>query len=502
MKDDQQQQLDLEVNQISEATIKQLQLGILVGLVRYKSLFAYRIKDIINRECFHTTDGRFYFDIIFEIVSAGCDVDPAMFEGMVGLNPQHVGHFNQHRERLLDGLQKICERQISEANAYYYAQVLARRQYKNRATSGLAELIRTLRALPDNTPSEDTEAKLLEFIRACASGNTSDDHMELIGKDIQDYIQELIDGEEGQPGIDIGFPLLSEMCGGILPGTVHVIASRMKMGKSSLCLNIAINAAINGYKVLYLDMEMQKRQQQQRMLANMTGLDLNWIKYRTFKSRPEQIEKLKEIGEECAKLQLTWRKCAGMSVDKYLAYIQRWVIREVKFDANNVANPCLVVIDYIKKTGGSDAKNDKDWEILGSIANKIKGFATEIGVPIFSAVQLNRQANLQRGDVSNIAGSDIIAREVDTVVEYVKKTDSEIDIDNHDLGHFAGNRAFIQTAVRDAEEWDKNDYIAIEFNGPQMRYFEHGRKSVFAKHDKVKTTRKVKKEEDLNEIPV
>jgi replicative DNA helicase len=483
---------------IDDTTLRKYQFDVISALYHYGSVFRHQIRNIVTPECLINEDGRFYYQVFSEIIDNGFEITDIFFqEFAVFLG--YKEHFQDNKDKIHHALQRIRENKVPQKNAVESARILARRCYKNKITEDLVQLQNQIKNLHENTPSDVTSNTLVEFVRKSVA-TEGDDKMELLGVDIGEYIDDLTNGEPSAPGINIGLPLFEAGSGGILPGTVTCISARLKVGKSSLCLNIAANAAKNGIPTLFLDMEMQRRQIQNRLLANISGVNLNTIKYKTFNRDPVLIRHIEQASEVIEKLPLTWRKASTMNVDQYLSYVRRWLANTVGFNEDGSAKECLVVLDYIKLSGDISANTSKkDWELLGETAGKLKDFANEYGVPVVTAVQLNRTATQgPRGNNANIGGSDRIAQYVDTVWELSKKTTTEIAQDNADLGEYCGNVVLVQTAVRDAESLPIENYLAMDFNGGLMRCSEKGMKFDFMK---VKE-KPVKKEKPNIEIPV
>jgi len=477
----------LDTNKFDLKTLKLMQFGVIVGLARYGKFFAHKIHNMVTPEVLINDEGRFYFQVIKEIIENDVDVDAVQMEEF-SIFLGHDKYFKANRKKILEVLDKIAEYPISQANALENARILARRHYKNAIISDLKNVVKNLVVLPDNTPSDEITQELVAVIRRSEAGSEDSDKIESLGSDIQEYTEELMNGEPSQPGLDIGLPLLAEICGGVVPGSVHVIAARMKLGKSAILLNIGLNAAKNKVPVLYFDMELSKRQVQQRALAHLAQVNLDSIIYKTFKKVPKDVEKIKNAAELMEELPITWRKVSGMNYNQYLNFARRWIADQVGFDHKGKALPCLIVLDYIKLSGDlGSSSSKKDHELLGTMAKKIKEFAMEYEIPIFTAVQLNREGR--------IFGSDQIAMEVDTILEYSRKSSAEVAQDNADLGSFCGNSKIIQNAVRQASAWDPADYIAMHYDGSLMTCKEYGRKSAFMKFK----DKPVKRKKEVND---
>src|SRR5205807_3490737 len=81
--------------------------------------------------------------------------------------------------------------------------------------------------------------------------------------------------------IPTGFHDLDERTAGLQPSDLIIIAGRPSMGKTSLALGIALNAALNRtrpYKVAIFSLEMSKEQLCMRLLSAAGALDMHRIR--------------------------------------------------------------------------------------------------------------------------------------------------------------------------------------------------------------------------------
>lgn len=60
--------------------------------------------------------------------------------------------------------------------------------------------------------------------------------------------------------------------GGFINGGLHVIGARPAVGKSAVALQLALNAARNGVKVLYCSLEMSAEDCSARLVGNLGGV--------------------------------------------------------------------------------------------------------------------------------------------------------------------------------------------------------------------------------------
>jgi len=237
-------------------------------------------------------------------------------------------------------------------------------------------------------------------------------------------------------------------------------------------------------------------------LSNISGVNVNYIIYKTISQYPEQVDRVQEAADILEKLPFVWKQAASMNVDKYLAYANRWLVQEVGFDTNSRANPCLLVIDYIKPAPDGSG-NKKAWEQLGETAGKIKDFASKNFVPIIMPVQLNRQATQgPRGQGTTVAGSDEILRYVDTLWELSLKTDTEIAHDNTDAGRDFGNMCLVQTATRNAAPMGEGNYISLNLDTNHMICIECGKKSDIKKKKYEEKKNRKQRDDNNGEVPL
>ena len=75
------------------------------------------------------------------------------------------------------------------------------------------------------------------------------------------------------PGIHTGLEGLDRMTGGMMPGTLNVIAARPRVGKTAFALFMALNAARNGHPVCLYSLEMSKEQLVFRLLGCIADIE-------------------------------------------------------------------------------------------------------------------------------------------------------------------------------------------------------------------------------------
>src|SRR5438309_79613 len=95
------------------------------------------------------------------------------------------------------------------------------------------------------------------------------------------HIDQLYTRKERITGIPTGFHDLDERTAGLQPSDLIIIAGRPSMGKTSLALGIALNAALNRtrpYTVAIFSLEMSKEQLCMRLLSAAGNLNMHRIR--------------------------------------------------------------------------------------------------------------------------------------------------------------------------------------------------------------------------------
>jgi replicative DNA helicase len=108
-----------------------------------------------------------------------------------------------------------------------------------------------------------------------------------------EYFEEAGPGTAAAEGeilrIMTGFAALDEFLGGLQRSDLIVLAARPSLGKTSLALNIARNAAINQQACVALcSLEMSREAVVQRLLASESGVDFNKVRHGQFSEQSER----------------------------------------------------------------------------------------------------------------------------------------------------------------------------------------------------------------------
>lgn len=483
---------------MDEKYLNRLQGFVLAGIFQFQNNIYHDLYRILSSECFINERCKFVYDRFFNILKENIEINFFSFENQC-VKDGYSEYFTQYKKELNKQFEWMKQCKTTKKNTISFSKQLARRNYKHHTINSAKDLANKLEELPDDTESDKVRKELLDFLKNNQRVDRTDE-LELLGEGIGHYVDHLINGQVGEEGLDIGFPIFEDGSGGIIPGTVTVVVARFKTGKSIMLMNAAINVAMQGIPVLYMDMEMSKPQIIRRCLSKLTGINTKDIRTKSFNLDKEKVDKINEAGKILSNLPIVWKKIGSCTADKYLSIANQFIASHVGYNEDNTAKKCLIIVDYIKLGSGDLGGSEQEFKKLGDLATKVKDFAMDYQVPVITATQANRKSIDSPNGTDGVSGSDRILMYFDTAWMLRKKTDIEMAQDNKDFGGYAGNRILSQMAVRDAEGWEDNDYISLNFEGSKMNISEVFRRGLLPRTEVKQLPKKQIKRND--DIPV
>jgi replicative DNA helicase len=214
---------------------------------------------------------------------------------------------------------------------------------------------------------------------------------------------------EGEiPHILTGFIALDDLLGGLQKSDLIVLAAKTSLGKTSLALNVARNAAINQKACIALfSLEMSREAVVQRFLGSESGVDSKRIRLGRFSENDEvKIMDASGILSE-----------APIYIDDspMLRVIDiRSKARRLHFERGID----LIIIDYLQLIQG-DGKNETRVQEISKITRALKTLARELNVPILALSQLSRAVEARPSHVpqlSDLRESGSIEQDADVVI--------------------------------------------------------------------------------------
>lgn len=258
-----------------------------------------------------------------------------------------------------------------------------------------------------------------------------------IGTGLEERLKARMENPIPTPGITFGneFKKFNDYTGGARPGDCIVICARAKTGKSQLLRKLAENISIkDNYPVLYIDTEMDTPEQEDRMLACLSGIPIREIETGLFgvdTSVGKAEDKIAKLNE--AKDMINKGNFYHIYAPTFTAEYLKSIIKKYRIKYNIQA----VFFDYIKmpSTSKGELKSQQEWQALGYVTTALKEIAGEMKIPVITACQENRNnANGMEKDVTNIGGSDRITQYATKIIFLYNKTDEAIAKEGVDKG--------------------------------------------------------------------
>ncbi len=237
-------------------------------------------------------------------------------------------------------------------------------------------------------------------------------------------------GVEGEiPHVATGFVEMDKLLGGFQRSDLIILAARPSLGKSSLALCIAHNAAVRqGARVGIFSLEMSKEQMVQRLLSSEAGVD----------SQRLRLDQLNPI-ERQRVMQATGllAEAAIYINDSPLIRITEMASKARRLQQERGLD--LLVIDYLQLIQGSSSRWDNRVQEIGEISRALKGIARELNVPVLALSQLSRAVETRTPHVpmlSDLRESGSIEQDAD-VVMFIYRDDvyyTEEEWEKHNSG--------------------------------------------------------------------
>jgi replicative DNA helicase len=307
----------------------------------------------------------------------------------------------------------------STSNIVYYAGIVEEHAKRR-------ELIRAGASVTDFAFEIDEEIAIVldrseQAVLGVAEKRSSQTLLEVgpMFNDILEHIELMEQRGSDMIGLPTGYADIDYKLAGLRPANLVVIAARPGMGKSSLALGIAINAAIADNPVALFSLEMSKEELVQRILSSVAKVD----------SRKLQTGQLGDL----------WPRVVDAAGKMYKAPI--FIDDSPVVTVTDIRAKCrrlkrkkglgLVVIDYLQLMQATTRENRQ--QEISEITRNLKNLARELSVPIIAVSQLNRSLETRedkRPRLSDLRESGAIEQDADIVMfiyrhEYYHPEDNE-----------------------------------------------------------------------------
>jgi replicative DNA helicase len=206
-----------------------------------------------------------------------------------------------------------------------------------------------------------------------------------------------------------GFSGLDEFLGGFQPSDLVIIAGRPSLGKTSLVLSLARNAAVEqGACIALFSLEMAREPLVSRLLASEAGVDVRRVRLGLHNEEEER-----RIMEATGRLSE-----APLFIDDspLLRVVEmRSKARRLHYEQGGIN---LIIVDYLQLMQ-SESRSENRVQEISYISRSLKAIARELNVPVIAVSQLSRAVEWRashRPQLSDLRESGSIEQDADVVM--------------------------------------------------------------------------------------
>jgi replicative DNA helicase len=233
------------------------------------------------------------------------------------------------------------------------------------------------------------------------------------------------DQPERLPYVLSGFVGLDEFLAGLQRSDLIILAGRPSMGKTSLALNIARNAAVEHRACVALfSLEMGRDALVTRLVSSESGVNSRRIRFGEHKTEDEERRVLEATGVLSE---------APIYIDD-TPMIRMAEMRSKALRLNYERGIDLIILDYLQMMPGESAgRGENRVQEISFISRSLKALAREINCPVLAVSQLSRAVEWRSShepQLSDLRESGSIEQDADVVLfiyrdEYYYKSEEE-----------------------------------------------------------------------------
>jgi replicative DNA helicase len=335
-----------------------------------------QIADRVIAEDFYRNDHRLIFEAVAGLIERSQPCDAVTLSGHLesqGLLDQVGG---------LAYLGSLARDTPTTANIRAYADIVRERSVLRQLISA-GNLIVGSALEPEGREAreivDEAERSVFEIAERGSRGKVGFRSVKSILPEVVNRIDELYHSDGKMTGVSTGFKKLDEMTSGLQPGDLIIVAGRPSMGKTTLAVNIAENAALGSNKsAAIFSMEMSAESLTLRMISSLGRI--NQSNLRSGRLDEQDWPRIDSAMTQLGNAKIFVDETPALTPTEIRARARR-LKRERGLD--------LIVVDYLQLMQVAGTKENRATEI-SEISRSLKALAKELKVPVIALSQLNR----------------------------------------------------------------------------------------------------------------
>ncbi len=363
------------------------------------------VADVISAADFYRRDHR----LVYEAIEAVAEIRGSCDAVTIAEHLERKGRLEEIGG--LAYLGTIARDTPSAANVRAYAEIIRERSILRQLVAAGGEIAAAAtdgRGRPARELVDEAERRVFEIAERGNRGRSGFIAVHDVLPQTIDRLDMLHQSPGDIRGVPTGFTQLDRKTTGLQAGDLVVIAGRPSMGKSTLAVNIAENAAIaKGLPCAIFSMEMSAEQLTLRMISSLGRVNQTHLRTGNF------------TDEDWSRIQGAMAQLSGAPI--YIDESPALTPTELRARARRLKRERglgLVIVDYLQLMQVPGTKENRATEI-SEISRGLKALAKELQVPVIAISQLNRAVE-QRTDkkpvMSDLRESGAIEQDSDVIL--------------------------------------------------------------------------------------
>ena len=377
--------------------------------------------DKLRTDDFYIRQNKEIYETIYSMFNYSLTIDPVT----VLENMKQNGYYDENQSR--GYILQLMDTTPTAANVGEYIEIIKDKTLLRRVAEAAGEL--TAMIQEGTSTGQDILEAAEQRIYAIRQGRAARGLVPIsdVIIDVYDRLEELAASENAIPGISTGLRDLDRAISGLNNSDLILLAARPGMGKTSMALNVLLDAGKkSGKKVAFFSLEMSREQLALRLISSECFVDNK--KLVTGKLSDQDWESV---------------AAAADSLNRSTIYIDddsSVTVADINAKCRRVEDLGLIVIDYLQlmqSAGGkSNNRGENRQQVVSDISRSLKIMAKELNVPVLCLSQLSR-ANESRQDkrpmLSDLRESGAIEQDADIVLFLYREGYYNKDTENPNL---------------------------------------------------------------------
>ena len=377
--------------------------------------------DKLRPDDFYIRQNKEIYETIYSMFNYSLTIDPVT----VLENMKQNGYYDENQSR--GYILQLMDTTPTAANVGEYIEIIKDKTLLRRVAEAAGDL--TAMIQEGTATGQDILEAAEQRVYAIRQGRAARGLTPIsdVIIDVYDRLEELAASDRAIPGLSTGLRDLDRAISGLNNSDLILLAARPGMGKTSMALNILLDAGKrSGKKVAFFSLEMSREQLALRLISSECYVDNK--KLVTGKLDDQDWESVAAAADSLNRSTILIDDDSSVTVADILAKCRR------------VEDLGLIIIDYLQlmqSAGGkSGNRGENRQQIVSDISRSLKIMAKDLNVPVLCLSQLSR-ANESRQDkrpmLSDLRESGAIEQDADIVLFLYREGYYNADTENPNL---------------------------------------------------------------------